>query len=89
MSNLHASTNEFQVPPGMMLVPMPQQQSYPKIMEPSQPSQIQPTVSQYKPPTVTQSNSFKHNRVAPPPALDQKTHNANQPVLTNCKKDFE
>lgn len=57
MSTQQATGNGFQVPPGMMLVPIPQQQQ-----------QTQPTVSQYKPPTVTNANSFKGNKVAPPPS---------------------
>ncbi len=77
MSNQQTTFDGFQVPPGMMLVPAPQQQqqqqqqhqSFSRIIESSQQPQTHPTVSQYKPPTVTQSNSFKTNKVAPPPSI--------------------
>lgn len=73
MSNIQTSVNGFQVPPGMMLVPAPQQQIQP-----------QPTVSQYKPPTITHSNSFKHNKVAPPPSA----HKTNHALVNNCKESL-
>lgn len=74
MSNPQNSFNGYQVPQGMMLVPMPQQQV-----------QVQPIVSQYKPSNVTHSNSFKHNKVAPPPPSPQKIQ---KPGKTNDRKEY-
>lgn len=65
MSTQQTSNNVFQVPPGMMLVPIAQQ--------------TQPTVSQYQPPTLTHANSFKNNKVAPPPSV--QPHSILNPVF--------
>ncbi len=71
MSNQQTTVDGFQVPPGMMLVPAPQQ------------SQTFQTVTQYQPPTMTYNNSMKNNKVAPPPA-DQNTQIFNHSFPNNC-----
>lgn len=72
MSQQPTTNDNYQVPPGMMLVPAPQQQT-------------QPNVSQYKPPTLTYSTSVKTNKVAPPPSA-YNNHTGNHGLPINCIK---
>lgn len=86
MSNQQSTVDGFQVPPGMMLVPVPQQyqqQTLPRTIEPSQ----QPAALQYKTSTVTNNNSFKRNKVAPPPSA-HNTQTGSHATVSNCM-DFQ
>jgi hypothetical protein len=62
MPHRKTTRDEYQVPQGMMLVPVPQQQqSIPMVY----------------------SNSFKNNKVAPPP-FNQNTQTGNYTLPNNC-----
>jgi hypothetical protein len=56
MNRRQSMSNGYQIPSGMKLVPAS-----------PQPEPI-PMLSQYKPPPMAYNNSFKNNRVAPPPS---------------------
>jgi hypothetical protein len=71
---------EYRVPTGMMLVPAPRE-SIPMTNAPSQQPQAYTMTSQYIPPTVVYNNSFKNNKVAPPP---QFAHNGQAGLPNNC-----
>jgi hypothetical protein len=79
MSNQQTTFDGYQLPPGMMLVAAPQQQqqeqSFPRTIEPSQ----------HKTSTVAHSNSFKNNRIAPPPSA-HKIQPINNMLQNNCIK---
>jgi hypothetical protein len=61
MPHYRTKSSEYQIPTGMMLVPISHQQ---------QQQQPIPMVSQNKNSTMTYNNSFKHNKVAPPPSIN-------------------
>lgn len=89
MSYQQTNPNGYQLPPGMMLVPAPQQQqqeqSFPRVIEAShQQHQMHPTVTQYQPSTVAPSNSFRTSRVPPP--SDNKIQPVNHAFQNNCIK---
>jgi len=79
MSYQQTTLDGFQVPPGMMLVPAPQQTQ----QQPQQ-SQTYANVPQYKPPTLNHNPSFMMNRVAPPPAPVHNTQTVNHILPNNC-----
>ncbi len=86
MSYQQTTLDGFQVPPGMMLVPAPQQTQQQPRQSQQQPQQSQTyaNVSQYIPPTLNHNPSFKMNRVAPPPAPVHNTQTVNHHLPNNC-----
>jgi hypothetical protein len=66
----------------MALAYTPQKQQNSMLSTASQQPQSYPMISQYKPPTVPYNNSFRNNKVAPPPIYHKQT--VNQMLPYNC-----
>jgi hypothetical protein len=66
----------------MALLYAPQKQQNPMLSTAPQQPQPYPMMSQYNPPTVPYNNSFKNNKVAPPPIYGKQT--VNQMLPYNC-----
>ena len=73
MPHYRTKSNEYQIPTGMMLVPISHQQQQQPI----------PIVSQNKNSTINYNNSLKHNKVAPPPSTHH-TQTGNHAFPGNC-----
>jgi hypothetical protein len=75
MPNQQTTGDGYQVPPGMMLVPAPQQQP-----------ETYANVSQHKHHTLNHNPSFKMNKIAPPPPPPPvyNTQTVNHSLPNNC-----
>lgn len=83
MTYQHRKTDGNQYPPSATIVYHSQQQPNAIFTGSSQNPQPYQMISQYKAPSVSYNNSFKHNKIAPPQVHDM--HALNQTLPTNCK----
>jgi hypothetical protein len=68
MAHRQSMFNGYPVRSGTALLPASYQpEPIPMMNGPSQPYQSIPMAPQYKPPSIAYNNSFRNNRVAPPP----------------------